>query len=656
MNKKDQRKFKSVKELNEWCADKNLRMECVSEEGANLSIKNKNKLLWKCLECEEYYEYSLHIVLYDKILKNKMECFRCLISNRKKFESIKELNFWVKEKGLRMECVSVRYNGQYENLQWKCLDCEKPFETSFFNMRAKIKRENFKCLNCISCEKKRFKDIDELNLWCRSKGFLMKCVSNSYNTQQDVLDWQCLECGKIYKYTIRLIIYQKIKKNRMKCNECLISKLKKFKSIEDLNCWARNNGVLMECISEKWTNKRDKLDWKCLECNNIYPHKLDAIKNKIKIGNSKCHLCETKKFKNQKELEDWLFKNRKAKLLTQFDNFIKDFNTATKIEIECVWNHKFSIDFNHITNGKFCPECSEHLGEKICRKYFEKLFNCKFPNVRVIKYSEKTMLELDGFSEKVFIKGKKYKVAFEHQGEQHYKPNGFKNFNTNFELRKIYDEFKRKWCAENNVVLIEIPEIFVYLTAKRLPEFVTNEFLKKDILVENLNINEILNDAYLEVPDNIRKYEEFKKELGENGYKLLDKIYANSRTYVKTICPLGHLFETNVNHFRQGVRCYKCYNFYNSLSSKGFHITNGFFYSRIDKRIFNLNFSITFKSALEAFICHKVGTYLVYIKEVVNKKELREKILKVMKHKNMVLKILINYKPTKELMIKLGLI
>ena len=95
-----------------------------------------------------------------------------------------------------------------------------------------------------------------------------------------------------------------------------------------------------------------------------------------------------------------------------------------------------------------------NIKEEICRCIIEKLLQNKFPNTR-----PKTLigvmgvrLELDGYNNN--ING--YKVAFEHQGKQHYtlEFNGKKLIN-----QKENDNFKKQWCKQNDVILIEIPDI-----------------------------------------------------------------------------------------------------------------------------------------------------------------------------------------------------
>jgi len=78
-------------------------------------------------------------------------------------------------------------------------------------------------------------------------------------------------------------------------------------------------------------------------------------------------------------------------------------------------------------------------------------------------------LELDGYCKKI-------ELAFEYQGEQHYKPRHY--FNRNFSLEKIreHDEFKKQKCAEKGVTLIQVPYHTDY---KKLGEWIEEECRKR---------------------------------------------------------------------------------------------------------------------------------------------------------------------------------
>ena len=60
-------------------------------------------------------------------------------------------------------------------------------------------------------------------------------------------------------------------------------------------------------------------------------------------------------------------------------------------------------------------------------------------------------------------------------------------------------------------------------------------------------------------------YEEVKHYIeyeSKSGYKLLSKVFINSHEKLQMICNQGHLYECNLNNFKNGKRCKKCAGLY----------------------------------------------------------------------------------------------
>ncbi len=139
--------------------------------------------------------------------------------------------------------------------------------------------------------------------------------------------------------------------------------------------------------------------------------------------------------------------------------------------------------------------------QKFLKFKFE--FNKSYPST--LKNNQGYQLELDGYCENVFGR----KLAFEHQGGQHktgmFKGNILPNIIEN-------DAFKRDWCKQNNIILIEIWELGSVTKLEELP----NIFLK--ILKENgLYLKESQIDRVITI-------EEINKIIGNKIPKRMENV------------------------------------------------------------------------------------------------------------------------------------
>ena len=103
--------------------------------------------------------------------------------------------------------------------------------------------------------------------------------------------------------------------------------------------------------------------------------------------------------------------------------------------------------------GQWCPQCKEGISERMCRIFFETVFRKKFQRIRPswLMNNNQNKMELDGYNEDL-------KIAFEYNGEQHYKK--IKKYNqTDLDLkqRKLDDRMKSEICLVKGIKLVVIP-------------------------------------------------------------------------------------------------------------------------------------------------------------------------------------------------------
>lgn len=119
--------------------------------------------------------------------------------------------------------------------------------------------------------------------------------------------------------------------------------------------------------------------------------------------------------------------------------------------------------------------------EEKCRNIFERLFGLSFLRCRpdfLKNPKTKRNLELDGFNRSIptaLGKG----LAFEYNGSQHYFFNPKYHINyERFEEQVERDDFKKKACLKNGVLLITIPYT---VRDEELEDYITKKIYEKEL-------------------------------------------------------------------------------------------------------------------------------------------------------------------------------
>lgn len=357
-----------------------------------------------------------------------------------------------------------------------------------------------------------------------------RCLSKKYTNISSPLEWQC-KFGHIWFSSAN-----NVKNGNKWCHVCGgTSKLE----LNDMHILAKErNG---RCLSKEYINIRTKLKWQCDK-----GHIWFATPNDVKNDNTWCPRCRgTEKHGILKMKE--IAKDRGGRCLSKT---YKDI--FTKLLWECSRGHRWSVAPVGIIHQKqWCPICSSGSGERLCRLFFENIFNKKFPKVRP-KWlgAEKTgrPMEIDGFNQEL-------KLGFEYNGSQHYKVKTlfYKTINKRKELekRRQGDVYKINLAKHRGVNIISVPywvepnsmEKFIVSQAKHLGYNVEEKRLKFDRF--DINDNEV--------------YERLKQIANLKGGSLLSKSYIDSKTKLKWRCINGHVFYTTpASIINQNSWCFKC--------------------------------------------------------------------------------------------------
>ncbi len=230
-------------------------------------------------------------------------------------------------------------------------------------------------------------------------------------------------------------------------------------------------------------------------------------------------------------------------------------NPRTPLLWECRYGHQWEAVYHSIKRGSWCPTCSTGLGERICKEFFEQIFNKPFPK----SYPEWLLskngyqMELDGYNEDL-------KLAFEHNGEQHYSTdNPFITSERELKKRRDDDIWKRQLCSQNNVVLIEIPQLVT-----RTPIHDIKKIIMQACCLNNISLTDRFNSIVVDLKRayttsySEKEMENLKKVAQDKGGRCLSKTYVNNSTKLLWECSANHRWYAVPSSIKAGTWCPFC--------------------------------------------------------------------------------------------------
>jgi len=334
--------------------------------------------------------------------------------------TIKDMNDFAKSKGGK--CLSLEYIGSRKSLKWECLKGHTWTSSYYWAQRTW-------CAECNQIEKNKSTLEEMRNIARKRHG---KCLSEEYHPNKK-LKWECKQ-GHIWE-----AVGFKIKRG----NWCAICSGKQKFSVKYLQQTAKNRGGRV--VSDRYVDAHSKILWEC-----AYGHRWEARLCDIKNHKSWCPFCTGKK--TIEHMQKWADKY-KGECLSE-----KYVNSRTELKWKCKIGHIFWKTPQIVQRGGFCPECSSFESEQFCREIFEELFGQEFPKKWpkwLKRYDTGVTLQLDGYCENL-------KIAFEHNGLQHYKMCDRFHMSKKDLLDVRYrDDVKIQRCKEKGIFLIIIPQLGV---------------------------------------------------------------------------------------------------------------------------------------------------------------------------------------------------
>lgn len=286
----------------------------------------------------------------------------------------------------------------------------------------------------------------------RKKGKLLSSLKTFPGPRPRAIKVRCLD-GHVWKTSAYNLVSSKHWCKRCNLKQSWKSRLP---SIEELQTLAARKGG--QCLSKKYLGAHAHLEWKCKS-----GHVWRAKPTNIKSGKW-CPECRNEglsaRFRTKDAIQKYseLAKKRGGWLLTKKSPK----NQGVYLKWKCKLGHVFLAKVGNVISGRWCRTCSSGRGERIVRSVFEQAFSVPFPSSWPDWLNFKgTRRQLDGYNEKL-------KLAFEHQGYQHYRP-GFKINNRGFLRIRAGDKYKKTACKKRGILLVTIPEVPSFNSSRKDP-------------------------------------------------------------------------------------------------------------------------------------------------------------------------------------------
>ena len=154
-----------------------------------------------------------------------------------------------------------------------------------------------------------------------------------------------------------------------------------------------------------------------------------------------------------------LAQSRSWKLMSE-----KYYGSRTNLEWQCKEGHNFHMRPNNVQQGQHCPIWNGSISEEKCRYIHNYLLDAVFQKTKKILPDN---LELDGYC-------KELKIAFEYQGDQHYREIDYFHKKKALLAIQSTDDRKKSLCKVLGITLIPIP-YYENRGDKELLEYITNK-------------------------------------------------------------------------------------------------------------------------------------------------------------------------------------
>jgi hypothetical protein len=222
----------------------------------------------------------------------------------------------------------------------------------------------------------------------------------------------------------------------------------------------------------------------------------------------------------------------------------------------CNRGHKFYRAYSVLLQtDTFCTICSAGLAERQCKAAAEQIFRVPFRKIRF-----KEVRGIGGKPLELDIYNGLLKLAIEHNGRQHYKPQKNWGGQLAFERQVEHDRRRRGFCQEKGITLIEIRELNSVTQISDLKQIIREGCIKGGVPLPP-DFDEIELDLR---PANVKSAEEetwerILKRAKQVNYTVVSTGYPGVHGKLQLICNNGHSYTPTTVQFLTGYLCRKCW-------------------------------------------------------------------------------------------------
>lgn len=290
----------------------------------------------------------------------------------------------------------------------------------------------------------------------------------------------------------------------------------------------------------EYKNKRSTVTFKCID-----GHEWKTQAQTVLHG-SWCRTCWEKNEAGKHLKLDGLAQANEIAAARQGKCLSVEYTTArAPLHWVCINKHEWFAALSDIKKGTWCPDCSGGVRERLCRYYLEELTQFKFPKVKPswLINARGNLMELDGYCEELAM-------AFEHQGEQHYRAvDHFNRRDETLAQRQEDDQKKRDLCKSNGVDLIEVP---FNVDVNDLHDWIKN-FISK--IRPNLLLSDDVKRKNYATSNELSELKEFARS---KGGECLSDAYQGIQELHEFRCCENHVWVTTASVIKQGGWCPVC--------------------------------------------------------------------------------------------------